>query len=81
MKYEKPDGIIEFGCSGCCCPPGIRRSGQHTNSGTSWWRINYGVRNGMEFVGNWHRVDSQSRLMSLAAAAETAEAFVQEASR
>lgn len=39
MKYEKPDGVIETGISGCCCPPGVKRGGQHTNSGTSWWRI------------------------------------------
>jgi hypothetical protein len=39
MKYEKPDGVIETGFSGCCCPPGGRRRGQHTNCGTSWVRV------------------------------------------
>lgn len=40
MTYLKPDGIIETRISGCCCPPGERRKGQHTNAGTSWFRIN-----------------------------------------
>lgn len=39
MKFKKTDGIIEIGTSGCCCPPGEIRKGQHTNSCTSWYRI------------------------------------------
>lgn len=40
MAIDKPDNIIYYECSGCCCPPGQRKSGgQHTNSGTSWWRL------------------------------------------
>jgi hypothetical protein len=39
VKFCKPDGDIEFGFSSCCCPPGQRRPGQHTNSSTFWFRI------------------------------------------
>ena len=42
MKWEKPDGTVEYGMSGCCCTPGPRRGGQHTNCGTEWWRVNTG---------------------------------------
>lgn len=42
MKYEKPDGVITIQMSGCCCPPGKSRGGQHTNSITTWWRIDEG---------------------------------------
>jgi hypothetical protein len=45
MKYEKPDGVISVQMSGCCCPPGKPRGGQHTNSGTSWIRIDDGEWN------------------------------------
>lgn len=43
MKIEYPDGSsVEFGSSGCCCPPGERKGGQHTNCGTNWYRVNGG---------------------------------------
>ena len=42
MKYEKPDGVISVQMSGCCCPPGLRHGGMHTNGITTWWRIDDG---------------------------------------
>ncbi len=33
MKFNKPDGVIEISNTGCCCPPGENRGGQHTNAG------------------------------------------------
>lgn len=42
MKWEKPDGVIEYGMSGCCCPPGVKRGGLHTCACTSWYRVNGG---------------------------------------
>lgn len=63
--YEKPDGRIEFGLSGCCCPPGERHSGQHTNCATEWVRVNGGTW--QRSVRNHHRI--------LAGAAETCAEF------
>ena len=40
MKFDKPDGVIEISNTGCCCPPGENRGGQHTNAGSTWWRTN-----------------------------------------
>lgn len=52
MTYEKLDGVIEIGFSGCCCPPGQVREGiMHTNSTTDWVRFG---------GGTWHRVHRQS---------------------
>lgn len=51
MIYEKPDGAIEVAISGCCCPPGERRGGQHTNSSTEWIRVIRGV-----FPSEWENV-------------------------
>jgi hypothetical protein len=42
MIFQKPDGAIELGFSGCCCPPGERRKGMHTNACTSWFRVKDG---------------------------------------
>jgi hypothetical protein len=42
MKYVKPDGVIETGFSGCCCPPGLRHGGMHTNGITTWWKVDGG---------------------------------------
>jgi len=66
MKYEKPDGTIEIESSGCCCPPGKRRDGMHTNSFTHWWRVNQ---------GEWQRYDSLNSTRLLAGAAETCTEF------
>lgn len=68
MKYEKPDGVIEPTFSACCCPPGEKRKGMHTNSCTFWWRVNNGA---------WvqHRGDSGTRI--LAGAANTCAEFEQ----
>lgn len=41
MKCEKPDGVIELGFSACCCHPGERGEGQHTNGCTKWYRIHW----------------------------------------
>lgn len=68
MKFTKPDGVIEFGFSGCCCPPGQRRPGQHTNATTRWWRVNEGA---------WQPVRRQSHTRTLAEAAETCAEFQQ----
>lgn len=42
QHYLKVGGEIEYGISGCCCPPDERRPGQHTNATTRWWRANGG---------------------------------------
>ena len=42
MKIHKPDGVIEFDTSGCCCPPNQIKKGMHTNSTTQWFRVNSG---------------------------------------
>lgn len=65
--YEKPDGTIEIGFSGCCCPPGQRRAGQHTNSATVWWRLS---------SGEWKIARTQSLIRRAAAEADTCDAFV-----
>jgi len=58
IAFEKPDGIIEIEASGCCCPPGGHRSGrQHTNSSTSWWRVN---------GGEWHKLRANSLAIAIA---------------
>jgi hypothetical protein len=67
MKHIKPDGEIELGSSGCCCPPGERRAGQHTNACTSWWRVNGGI---------WQRDHRISNTRILAAAANTVTEFI-----
>jgi hypothetical protein len=66
MTYEKPDGVIEYGCSGCCCPPGERRAGLHTNSGTSWYRVKAGPWKGITHLGDFR---------TFAAASETCAEF------
>lgn len=67
MSYEKPDGTIHYGLSGCCCPPGDkRRHGLHTNSSTSWFRINNGA---------WHRIPDMNEFRLIAGAAETCAEF------
>ena len=41
MTYQKPDGTIEIGLSGCSChPPGKKTPGMHANGTSEWWRIN-----------------------------------------
>lgn len=68
MIFNKPDGIIEVESSGCCCPPGQQREGQHTNSGTRWWRVN---------GGPWNPQPSpRVGLVSTAAVMDTCENFV-----
>ena len=57
MKYEKTDGIIEIEGIGCCCPPGAKRPGMHTNSCTNWWRVN---------GGEWHKLRATTIAMSVA---------------
>jgi len=68
MKIEKPDGTIEIGGSGCCCPPGQRGPGIHTNACTAWWRVN---------DGTWNRLRSQKEAWILAEAANTVAEFVE----
>ena len=67
MKFQKPDGVIEYGASGCCCPPGERGFGMHTNCGTMWWRVDNGT---------WHKIRSQHEFMVYAQAAETCQEFI-----
>lgn len=67
MKFEKPDGVIELGYSGCCCPPGEQRPGQHTNSTTQWARV---------FGGPWLRIHSLSRTRIFAGAANSCAEFL-----
>lgn len=78
MKWEKPDGVIEFGCSGCCCPPRAPgdppRTGQHTNCATSWWRV---VGAGDDYPGPWHPRDRDNHVRVLAGAAETCAEFLE----
>jgi len=69
MKYPFPDGIIETGISGCCCPPGLNRNGMHTNSSTSWIRLNQ---------GEWKYFRNSTHNRVLLAAAETAEEAFEE---
>jgi hypothetical protein len=66
MTLQKPDGTIEFGYSACCCPPGPRRPGQHTNCTTTWFRTN---------GGEWRRLVRQTHVNTLARAAETVAEF------
>jgi hypothetical protein len=67
MIFTKPDGTIELGTSGCCCSPGFKRKGMHTNSTTSWWRVNDGC---------WKRmVKGSHHYQTLAEAAETVSEF------
>lgn len=67
MKFLKLDGQIEINNSGCCCPPGEYRGGQHTNASTLWWRIN---------DGEWNPWTSGLlRLRRAAMEAETCAAF------
>lgn len=64
MKWEKSDGIIEISYSGCCCPPGKIRSGQHTNNGTSWWRVDNGPRHIVNWLSETRRSAMESRTVS-----------------
>lgn len=66
MKWTKPDGEIEIAGSGCCCPPGMRHDGQHTNSGTSWARTSNRP---------WVRIRSTSTPMIYAECALTCREF------
>jgi len=68
MNYQKPDGSIKIQSSGCCCPPGERRKGQHTNSCTTWWKAG---------DGPWQPVYQLSHTMVLAGAAETCAEFME----
>lgn len=74
VTFPKPDGIIEFGSSGCCCAPGIRRAGQHTNNVTSWWKI---VWLESQERMKWQKCVSLSRAMRQASEAETCRAFAE----
>ena len=67
MIVEKPDGVIELGESACCCLPGARRKGMHTNCSTSWWRTN---------GGDWVRDERSRSTRILAGAANTVEEFI-----
>jgi hypothetical protein len=62
----KPDGQIEVGVSACCCPPGQRHDGQHTNAITSWYRVNNEP---------WSKCRSTSSVIVLAEAADSCEDF------
>jgi hypothetical protein len=73
--HKKPDGVIEFGLSGCCCPPGQRRPGQHTNSCTRWFRVNP-PEESEEPKGQWKRYQRAVHTMELAQAAETCDEFL-----
>lgn len=65
--FDWPDGRMELGCSGCCCPPGAKRSGQHTNSSTDWYRID---------GGEWVQVTRpSSRFRNVARSAKTLAGF------
>lgn len=67
MKFPKPDGVIEIQSSGCCCPPGPKRKGQHTNSGTSWWRID---------SGEWNLIRSMGWALKFADRSATTQEFL-----
>lgn len=67
-EFPKPDGVVELGQSACCCPPGQRHNGQHTNACTSWWRV----------TGKpWVKARSVSSLLVPAEAAESCADFEQ----
>lgn len=77
MRWELPDGVIEFGCSGCCCPPrepaDPPRRGQHTNCATSWWRV-------ILHAGGpqpWQRRERHAHARILAGAALSCAEFVE----
>lgn len=72
MIYEKPDGKIEIQGSGCCCPPGQRHRGMHTNACTNWWRT---VRDGQ--ASPWHNLRQHGAALELAQAATTCDEFVE----
>jgi hypothetical protein len=58
MTFTKTDGTIEIDGSGCsCCPPGTKRIGQHTNSCSSWWRVN---------GGEWHKLRTTTLALAIA---------------
>jgi hypothetical protein len=38
-SFPKSDGVIYIATNSCCCPPGPRRAGQHTNATTHWYQI------------------------------------------
>ena len=63
-KYQYPDGVIEVGFSVCCCPPGQRHKGMHTNAFTTWYRLN---------DGEWRRLEYSSYNREVLAIAETAQ--------
>lgn len=66
MKFAKPDGEIEIVSSGCCCPPGERGRGMHTNAITHWCRTN---------SGQWRKLRGTSGALLLADAANTCAEF------
>lgn len=69
MKIKYPDGsTVEIGCSSCCCPPGERKGGQHTNSGTDWYRVN---------GGEWVQYTRTNHTRILAHCALNAEDFLE----
>ena len=67
MTYAKPDGVIEIDGSACCCPPGQRRPGQHTNCTTNWYRAG----------GEWKPLRRMQHTRELAEAAETCAEFLE----
>ncbi len=73
MNYDKPDGRIEIGFSGCCCPPGADRRGRmHTNACTSWWRVVGPVN-----TSQWFRDNRRNHTRTLAEAANTCAEFIE----
>lgn len=73
MKYEKPDGVIEIGMSGCGHPPDKPRPhGQCTNSATQWWRVISPLGPPTE----WHPLRQQSAVMGLARSSKTVANFL-----
>ena len=73
MRYEHEDGAIELQFSGCCCPPGERREGQHTNATTDWWRIHW--KDGT--TTDWERYHWGTRTRLFAQAANNCQDFVE----
>ena len=60
-------GSVEIGNSGCCCPPGQTRPGQHTSSCTQWYRVD---------SGEWVRLRSWTKLKKAVDCAASREEFL-----
>jgi hypothetical protein len=72
MIFDKPDGRIELANSSCCCPPGPKHAGMHTNAGTTWWRVV-----SEEWRDAWHPLrGGMSNALVLARAANSCDEFV-----